>query len=108
MITKLLIFFGVMVAWGVWYFLSSIVGLMSMTNVNDPTAQQIASGHLSRAVFMFTPLIVLVLYRTYCIFVKGDLLSSFIKNDLIYIIGPLLLLIAIGFMQYGPEVFKLH
>lgn len=105
---KILIFFGVMVGWGIWYFLSALVGLVGMTNANDPTAEQLANGHMARMIFMLAPLVVLVLYRAYCVFIKGELFSSFIKNDLIYIIGPLLLLITIGFIQYGPEVFKLH
>ncbi len=105
---NILIFFGVMVAWYIWYFLSALVGLVGMEDSNSPTAAQRAAGYTSRALFMFAPLVILVVYRAYCILVKGELFSSFIKNDLIYIIGPLLALVAIGFIQYGPEVFKLH
>ena len=105
---NILIFFGVTVGWYVWYFLSALIGIMGVTNANDPTAEQIANGHIARMIFMFSPLVILVLYRTYCVLIKGELISNFIKNDLIYIIGPLLLLIAIGFIQNGPEVFKLN
>ncbi len=105
---NILIFFGVIVGWYVWYFLSAIIGLMGVTNASDPTAVQLANGHMARMIFMLAPLVILVLYRAYCVFIKGELFSSFIKNDLIYIVGPLVLLIAIGFIQYGPEVFKLH
>lgn len=105
---KVLIFFGVSVAWYAWYFLSAIIGLMGTENANDPSEAQRQAGHTVRLIFFVAPLMLLVIYRLYYVFIKGIPVSSFIKNDLIYIIAPLLLLITIGFIQYGPAVFKLN
>ncbi len=105
---NILIFIGVSFVWYAWYFLSAIVGLVSMGNANDPSEAQLQAGHMTRLIFFVTPLILLVAYRLYYVFIKDMSVVSFIKNDLIYIVGPLLLLIVIGFVQYGPAIFKFN